>query len=291
MAKKDKKDKQGCPRGFKWCPMKKECVPDRTEVADKLMVKAERYFFKEGVLTESEVDELVDEVFAGGFAHFGKVRKAEKKIDRLLDAVNINTTGRPYDHPIKMKVVSTPDGDVEVNVADNVGATSRPKGDIGECSGPLMGEGDNFEGSEYDGGEQAAKEDDPKKLSNKINTVPNQNVDGLRKSLHAELGESIIWKMIAEARKDPAYKAYFQKALNKHGYKSPADIPPAKKANFFNAIDKGWTAAHEQIQRNKDEEEDVDEYIERPKPDRPKGGFGSIGGTKTSGGFGTIKGR
>lgn len=43
-----------------------------------------------------------------------------------------------------------------------------------------------------------------------------------------------------------------------------------------------------------DEEPDgdeIEEFIERPKPDAPRGGFGSIKGTSTSGGFGSIKGR
>lgn len=43
-----------------------------------------------------------------------------------------------------------------------------------------------------------------------------------------------------------------------------------------------------------DEEPDgdeVEEYIERPAPNRPQGGFGSIGGKSTSGGLGSIKGR
>jgi len=37
--------------------------------------------------------------------------------------------------------------------------------------------------------------------------------------------------------------------------------------------------------------DEVEEYIERPAPNRPQGGFGSIGGKSTSGGFGSIKGR
>ncbi len=151
----------------------------------------------------------VDEVFDGGFAQFGKVRSSEKQIDMLLDKVDlgkgtINTTGRPYDHPLKMRVKSS---DVKVDVDES---------------------------------ETAAKDDDPKKISNDINHVPDQNVGGLLKSVHDELSEAQIWKMIAEMRINEDYKAYFSSMLKKYGYSSPAQIPPDKKKEFFNAVSAGW---------------------------------------------------
>jgi len=177
------------------------------------------------------VNKLVDEVFDGGFAQFGKVRSAEKQIDVILDKVDlgkgtINTTGRPYDHPIKARVVPTIDVETEVD----------------ECVGPMMG-GENFESSEYDSG--PSKNDDPKKISNDINNVPNQNVGGLLKSIHGEISEAQIWRMIAEMRINEDYKSYFSSMLKKHGYKSPADIPADKKKGFFNAVDAGWKGKNE----------------------------------------------
>jgi len=224
------KGKHGCPRGFEWSESKKECIPERLGVEDKLKKENERYFFKEEN-TMDNVNKLVDEVFDGGFSQFGKVRSSEKQIDLILDKVDlgkgtINTTGRPYDHPIKARVEPT------IDVEDN----------IDECVGPMM-DGENFEGSEYDSG--PSKNDDPKKISNDINHVPNQNVGGLLKSIHGEISEAQIWKMIAEMRINEDYKAYFSSMLKKHGYKSPADIPADKKKEFFNAVDAGWKGKKE----------------------------------------------
>ena len=207
--------------------MKQECVPEGTEVKDVLKKENERYFFKEGKIMDT--DKLVDEVFDGGFNQFGKIRSAEKKIDMLLEELeddvdlgkgSISTTGRPYDHPIKMRVVATPDGKAEFG--------------IDECVGPMMNE-EKFEGSEYDE-DAPAKEDDPRKLANVINTVPNQNVGGLLKSIHSQL---------AEMRINEDYKTYFKSMLKKYGYSSPADIPADKKKEFFNAVDKGWKGKKE----------------------------------------------
>ncbi len=177
---------------------------------------------------------LVDEVFDGGFNQFGKIRSAEKQIDILLEKVkdvdlgkgSLSTTGRPYDHPIKARVVPSLDGKAEVAVD--------------ECAGPLMSEEEGFEASEYDEG--PAKEEDPKKLSNKINTVPNQNVGGLLKSIHGQL---------TEMRINEDYKAYFKSMLKKYGYNSPADIPADKKKEFFNAIDKGWKGKDEKVEEGR----------------------------------------
>jgi len=45
-------DKHGCPRGFIFSKEKGECVPERSEVSDKLTQRYERYFFKEGDSTD-----------------------------------------------------------------------------------------------------------------------------------------------------------------------------------------------------------------------------------------------
>ncbi len=276
-----------------------------------------------------KIDQLVDEVFDGGFHTFGKVRKAEKKIDRLLDDMDISVPGRPYDHPIKMKVVTTIDGKAEVNVDDNNSATVESDG-LEECGvgGPMMSE-DNFEDSEYDGGPEKA--DNPQKVTNDINQVPNQNVGALLKSVHDELSEATLWRMVAEMRKTPAYKRYFLSMMEKFEGEGDEII------DYVDAVNHAWNEAWQHpIRRGggsaygaqagggqtrggfgmirgsqpkstsrggfgmikgkneQDEEEAMDgveEYIERPKPDRPHGGFGSIRGTTRSGGFGSIKGR
>jgi len=279
-----------CPRGFYWCAKSKECKPDRGGVEDKLMVKAERYFFKEdtcpdgsvwcpmkkkcipekemksmghgkgkgfgkgkgpvGVpkkedITMDKIDTLVDEVFDGGFHQFGKVRKAETQIDKILDLM------------------------------------------VSECGGPPMNE-ERFEASEYDD-DAPAKEDDSRKLANDINTVPNQDTATLLKSVHDELSEAQVWKTIAEMRINENYKKYFKLMLKKHGYSSPADIPADKKKAFFNSVDKGWKGMKEQMIRRSDPSSRGGFGSIRGTSTR--GGFGSVSGTRQSGGFGSIRGR
>jgi len=41
------------------------------------------------------------------------------------------------------------------------------------------------------------------------------------------------------------YKTYFAGMLKKYGYKSPADIPPEKKKEFFDAVDAGFKGKKE----------------------------------------------
>ena len=46
---------------------------------------------------------------------------------------------------------------------------------------------------------------------------------------------------------DTAYEKFFMKALKKHGYNSPEDIPDDKKKEFFDYIDKNWKAKGETV--------------------------------------------
>ena len=48
---------------------------------------------------------------------------------------------------------------------------------------------------------------------------------------------------------DTKYQEYFRSQLKKHGYDSPADIPDDKKDDFFNAVDKGYKAKNESVER------------------------------------------
>jgi len=271
------KDKDDCPRGFHFCEKKQECVPDGTQVADRLEQRYQRFFFKESYELD-DVDKLVDEVFAGGFHTF----KKRKKIENLVDAV-INKTipaGRPYDHPLKMKVTPTLDGKTEV--------------DVDECSGPLMdNKSDEFQGSGVDDGEKAAKEENPEKVSNDINHVPNQNVHGLKKSIYGELGESWIWKAISKSKKQNAYKRFIKKAMVEHNYSSIDDIPEEDRVNFFNAVNRSWMTAREQmmIKAKGQNKEKRHGGFGRIAGAVARGGLGRIAGTKKRGGFGTIAGR
>ena len=274
---KDKND--DCPRGFHWCTKREKCIPDEGGVDQKLEQRYQRYFFKEDI-TMKDIDKLVDEAFAGGFTTFAKQRKVEKKVDRILDSFlrdpeddMISTSGRPYDAPIQMRVVATVDGKAEISKENVMGAMKSKEG---------------FDDSEYDDGPE--KPDNPQKLSNDINTVPNQNPKELLKSVRDELSEGMVWKIIAEMRKDEGYKKYFTSMMKKHGYNSPADIPADKKKDFFNAVDAGWKAANEQFIRPSGGPKTYGGGI-GVRGSSTQGGFGSIRGTSSSGGFGTIKGR
>jgi|TARA_B100002003_G_C13791198_1_gene391201 hypothetical protein len=50
---------------------------------------------------------------------------------------------------------------------------------------------------------------------------------------------------------DTAYEKFFMKALKKHGYNSPEDIPDDKKKEFFDYIDKNWKAKGETVIKTK----------------------------------------
>jgi len=209
-----------------------------------------------------DVDKLVDEVFDGGFDQFAKERKVEKKIDRILDSVELT-------------VHSTLDGKIDVSHEDFP-------------MGPGEYAGSGFDDSEYDSG--PSKEDNPQKISNDINHVPNQKAGELLKSVRDELSEGMVWKMIAEMRKDEKYKSYFRSMLKKHGYNSPADIPEGKKKDFFNAVDAGWKAANEQFIRPSGGTKTYGGGI-GIKGTTKRGGLGFTSGSSTKGGFGMIKGR
>jgi hypothetical protein len=250
-------DKDDCPRGFHFCDKKQECVPDRGDVRDRLTQRYERYFFKEDKQMEkckdgykwcpkmekcmppehfekmkkekmSEADELLDLAFTEGFEIFGKAIKAEKTVDRILDAIKEKdeytvdmSTGRPYDHP----------------------KTAKVKVDVDECD--MVGDDEN---TEFDGefDEGPAREEDPQKKANKINHVPDQNARGLVGSIRKQLGE---FNNLSESAKK-AYVDYFKSMLAKWNIKSVKELPDDKKKEFFNAVDKGWKATHENLDLN-----------------------------------------
>lgn len=304
------KTKKDCPRGFEYCDKKKECVPERTDVSDKLVLKYERYFFKEDIKMDKlkNAEQLTDLALDESFEIFGKTVKAEKKVDRILDAIEedwkstaagigktvgagiavsgalagagaaakrisgkgvcldkfqkgtpgyrrcmhkmvhgeskkpeevdlgkgtINTTGRPYDHPIKTRVVA----------------------DVEECGmmggGPLnkgMSDGDvdmdsNDQGFNAEKDQAPERSDNPRKKSNDINQVPNQNAKALYQSIRRQMSEI---NMMSEGDKSK-YKEYFDSMMKKFGVSSPNELDNEKKKAFFNAVDKGWKSTTESV--------------------------------------------
>ena len=191
--------------------------------------------------------ELVDSIFDEGFDSYSKMKAAERHIDYLLDmcgvphhrkklkedmdplSLSMNVTGRPYDHPRKIRVKPV------IDVNDEV--------DVDEC-GPIEGEpypGD-FEGASPNNlpEEEPAKEATPQKKQNKINHVPNQDASGILSAIKGE--------MMKESSSQ--YKAYFDSMLKKYGVSSPAQLPREKKREFFNAVDKGWKGKKESVREH-----------------------------------------
>ena len=265
--------KQKCNPGYKWCPIHKKCMP-----VDNVKGQGQRGARGQGKgpmgnPRTQEAIELVDIIFDEGFETYGKLKAAEKELDMLLDMCGKPhrevcedektdnyidfgkgsiSTGRPYDHPIKTRVRTIVD----------------------ECEGSGMGPASSagFVDSEFDEG--PAKEEDPQKKQNVINTVPNQDMGNLYMAVRKQMVE---FKNLSEEAKED-YKAFFNRVLKKFGVNSPAELDADQKKKFFNVVDKGWTSTKEQRYGGGD-------------PNRPSGGFGSIGGKSTAGGFGSIMGR
>jgi len=241
--------KNNCPEGSRWCPIQKKCIPEdkvkgqgqrkgRGQTQGPMGVPVKK--FKEAV-------KLIDEIFDEGLDHYGKLKEAEIELNKILEVCGrvhkeqededeidlgkgtINTTGRPYDHPIKMRVRAGVDKD--------------------ETPGVEVESQMGFVDSEYDEG--PAKEDDPQKKQNVINTVPNQNIKQLYMIVRKQLEEI---KELSEEDKS-AYKVFFDKMLKKFGVNSPTDLSDDKKKEFFNAVDKGW--------KGKDEDKEVNEGIKQ----------------------------
>jgi hypothetical protein len=197
------------------------------------MKKHQRYFFKgdKKMSKLKEANDLVDIAFDESFEVFGKIKKAEKKMEKLLDMCRkphneeddidfgkgtIDTTGRPYDHPKKVRVTA----------------------DVEECD--MSGMPAETE-EEYMDTYKAAINDVESDEPNDIDHVPDQDVLALYKSVRKQLGE--IKRLNEDAKAE--YKKYFDSMLKKYGVTSPAQLDTAKKKEFFDAVDRGWKAKKE----------------------------------------------
>lgn len=282
------------------------------EAKDKLTMKYQRYFFKEGkeMSKIKDAEKLVD-LASESFEIFGKAIKAEKKVDQILDAIDeagaigrlargvgsfakgaakdaavglavggalagasalskrssaksvcskypkgsdkykacmhklvhntqegekvdfgkgtIDTTGRPYDHPKKIRVVA------DVEECGMMGGGPMNKGISG---GEMEMDSDEYG---FDAEQTPERNDNPRKIANKINHVPNQNAKSLYHSIITQLSEFIDMNESDKA----AYKAYFDGMLKKFGVSSPKELDGEKKRQFFNAVDKGWKSKKE----------------------------------------------
>ena len=143
----------------------------------------------------------------------------------------IDTTGRPYDHPKKIRVTA------DVEECGMMGGGSIDKG-IGDEDIEM---GSDEYGFDAERDQAPEKSDNPRKISNDINHVPNQNAKALYQSIRNQMLE---FNSLSEDKK-AEYKAYFDNMLKKFGVSSPKDLDNEKKKEFFNAVDKGWKAQNE----------------------------------------------
>ena len=56
-----------------------------------------------------------------------------------------------------------------------------------------------------------------------------------------KMANNITRRILAETE----YQKYFQKKLDKYKVKSPSELDDAKKKEFFEEVDKGWTGEKE----------------------------------------------
>ena len=107
---------------------------------------------------------------------------------------------------------------------------------------------------------------------------------GVSHSLVDAVKDVIMGKRINEKEGDKeAYQKFFQKALKKFGVSSPSELKGDKEKEFYDYVDKNWTADHEESKKvneaakkavKEDEEEhddeDEKETAKKAKKDEPK---------------------
>ena len=107
---------------------------------------------------------------------------------------------------------------------------------------------------------------------------------GVSVSLVDAVKDIIMGKRINEKEGDKeAYQKFFQKALKKFGVSSPSELKGDKEKEFYDYVDKNWTADHEESKKvneaakkavKEDEEEhddeDEKETAKKAKKDEPK---------------------
>ena len=108
---------------------------------------------------------------------------------------------------------------------------------------------------------------------------------GVSHSLVDAVKDVIMGKRINEKEGDKeAYQKFFQKALKKFGVSSPSELKGDKEKEFYDYVDKNWTADHEESKKvneaakkavkedEKEEHDDEDEKetAKKAKKDEPK---------------------
>ena len=76
------------------------------------------------------------------------------------------------------------------------------------------------------------------KVSNKITHIPDQDSERQLHAIKSELTEMVLQELTA-------YQQFFKTMLAKYGVKSPQELSPEKKKEFFANVNKGWKSKEE----------------------------------------------
>lgn len=93
-------------------------------------------------------------------------------------------------------------------------------------------------------------------VENKIDTVPNQDMEQLYQDVFDELSqdqeddetpsvEDAMAESVKRLIKEEDYREFFKGMLKKWNIKSPTELGDDKKKEFFDQVDKGWKAKKE----------------------------------------------
>ena len=245
--------KDNCPRGFYFCKDKQECVPERSEVGDKLQLKYERYFFKEEKTMEQKCykgfrwcpithkcvpdDDSkmkgrkqgrgqgsgpIGKPYKETFEILDKKKEVENKLEKLLGLIKYEKDNKDDEELGTATISTSRPYDHPIKARMNV--------DIDESddiSGILPGE-DEYD--EYDDGE-----------ANDIPHAPNQHGGTMYSQIIKQMSE---YHSLTEDKKSD-YKEYFNNMLKQFGVSSPSELDDSKKKDFFNKVDAGWKAKNE----------------------------------------------
>jgi hypothetical protein len=235
-----------CPRGFVVSESTGKCVPEGKSISDRLTVKYERYFFKE--------DKDMKEKCRPGYRWCSKTNKCVEDTPDKLQGKGLGRgqgkgpMGKPFKEASELVDMVFDEGfevmgklKVARKKVDNILDIIQSECGCGCGGGHKMGSHDypgaEAEEDQYEDAYDAMDHVGP----NDIDAVPDQDGSKVYASIRRQLGE--IRVLNKESREE--YRKFFQSMLNKYGVKSPSQLDDAKKKEFFNAVEKGWTSKKE----------------------------------------------
>lgn len=232
-----------CPRGFVVSESTGKCVPEGKSISDRLTLKYERYFFKE----DKDMEKCKP-----GFRWCSKTNKCVEDTPDKLQGKKLGRgqgegpMGKPFKEASELADIAFEEG-FEVfgklvaarKKIDRILDIVQAECDTCGCGIKQMGSQDSPEAEEdqYEDAYDAMDHVGP----NDISAVPDQEPNKLYFSVRKQLGE--IRVLNKESREE--YRAFFKSMLKKYGVSSPSQLDDKKKKEFFDAVDKGWSAKKE----------------------------------------------